>query len=816
MSAPLLNHRYLILQALGEGGFGKTFLAEDTQMPSRRQCVIKQLKPMSDRPEVFKIVQQRFAREAAVLESVGKGHSRIPDLYAYFSEADQFYLVQEWIEGKPLTEMSRQDWSEKRVRQLMVDVLDALKHVHAQNIIHRDIKPDNIIMRRLDGLPCLIDFGAVKELMSTTMGSGGEKSSLVIGSPGFMPPEQAAGRPTFSSDLYSLAMTAIFLLTGRSPAEIFTASQNGEVLWQQFAPNVSDSLANVLSRAVHPFPQNRYATAVDMMDALRSHFETKVSLPGESSKAPVTSAAVVYPTGAQFPLMGETPSEQATVQANVPVQATSKPFPWKLAGILSTGVLGLAILAGISPQISFKSSDSKANIENIQSTIASQTERVQANPNDAETRVALAENYLEVGDYEAAIAQTTAVLDQSPNNAAALLTKGKTEFIQGKYDEALASFNQSIEQDGNSADVYNQRGDVYYEKGLYDEAVADYRRAISIDPQNGQAYVNWSAINVLKGNMQEAIQNLDLAVENQPELISAYVNRGSRYAEVGERANAEQDWKTASRLVPQTAQEYVSRAYAKSRLNQKDNAVSDYNQALVINPNLPRAHVGRAYILYERGEKEQALDNLEQALAINPNLMTALILKGEILAYQNNPDWPGAIEAYSAALAVNPNDPDVLNNRCGAYVATQQLELALADCDRGLKIQPNDASIYLLRGNIRLAQESFEDAVQDYSRAIKINETAGNQPLNQAAYSNRASALFNLGDFNGALNDTNKAIEIKPDAAEDYFKRGMIKVATDDRAGGAEDMRQASDLYVQQGRTDSHKNVLAMMEQLGL
>ncbi|MEO1622980.1 MAG: protein kinase, partial [Cyanobacteria bacterium J06632_3] len=118
-TANLLNHRYRILKALAEGGFGKTFLVEDTQMPSRRQCVIKQLKPMNEQPEVFRIVKDRFSREAAVLEAVGKGNSQIPDLYAYFEEEGQFYLVQEWIEGEPLVNLVQEDWSEERVRSLL-------------------------------------------------------------------------------------------------------------------------------------------------------------------------------------------------------------------------------------------------------------------------------------------------------------------------------------------------------------------------------------------------------------------------------------------------------------------------------------------------------------------------------------------------------------------------------------------------------------------------------------------------------------------------------------------------------------------------
>ena len=812
MSSALLNHRYLILQALGEGGFGKTFLAEDTQMPSRRRCVIKQLKPMSDRPEVFALVQQRFSREAAVLEFVGKGHDRIPDLYAYFSEAGQFYLVQEWIEGKPLAQMSQQDWSENRVRQLLIDILDALEHVHAQSIIHRDIKPDNIVMRRADGLPCLIDFGAVKEVMSTTVRNGSAKeSSLVIGSPGFMSPEQAAGRPTFSSDLYSLAMTAIFLLTKRSPAEIPTSTQTGEVLWQQFAPDASSALSNILSKAVHPFAQNRYPAAADMRAALQPLPKTELSLPNASTKPTVPVAPKAF--SQQLPT--EISAQTATAQPSTLERVTAGPFPWKLTSILWGGVLGIGIIVGLAPRLSFQSNTSQANVESIQATIASQVEQVQTEPNNIEQRIALANNYLEVGDYDKAIAQTTAVLSQNPNSANALLAQGKAQFIQGQYDAALTSFNQSIEQD-SSADALNQRGDTYYETGRYDEAVADYRRAISADPQNGQAYVNWSAVNVLRGNTQEAIQNLNLAVENQPELISAYVNRGSRYAELDNREAATKDWKKATTLAPQNARDYASRAYAKSRLDQKDNAIVDYNQALIINPNLPRAYIGRASIFYERGEKEQALNNLDKALAINPNNTVALLIKGEILAYQNNPDWPGAIEAYSAALAVNPNDPDILNNRCGAYFATQQLDLATADCDRGLSVQPNDASIYLARGNIRLTQEDSEGAVQDYSRVIELNKTANNPSVDQRAYSNRASALVNLGDLNGALRDVNKAIELKPDAAEDYFKRGAIQATTGDREAAAQDMEKAADLYIQQGQTDNHRNVIAMMEQLGL
>ena len=829
MPAPLLNYRYRVLKALGEGGFGKTYLAEDTQMPSRRRCVIKQLKPMSDRPDVFALVQERFAREAAVLESVGKGHSQIPDLYAYFEEGGLFYLVQEWIEGTPLIDLASNTWEEDRVQSLVTSALSALSHVHKQNIIHRDIKPDNIIVREADQLPCLIDFGAVKELMSTVMSSSGaQESSVVIGTPGFMAPEQAIGRPTFSSDLYSLAMTAIFLLTGRSPAQIATNSSTGELLWQQHAPTVSDRLASVLSKAVQTYPENRYPTAADMLAALPSPSNPPAHLTQQTPLQPTAAPAnrsrkTVLSVGQSSEHPGHSSSDAATVAASGPafVNASSASastagadVPWKRVG-LAVGALVVAgsVLFGLRPQVTLESETAQAQLEDYQEEIEALEAKVEQNANDDASKLELAQAYLEVGNYEEAIAQVNVLNASIPE---ALQVKGQAQFETGNYQNAIDALTQAVEQQP-SADIYNLRGDAYYETGQYNKAVEDYQNALRIDPKNGQAYVNWSAVNLIEGSSEEALQNLNLAVNADPKLISAYVNRGSRRAELGDRTGAKEDWRKASKLPASTASEYVSRGYAKSRLNQKSAATGDYNQALILNPNYARAFANKGAVFYDQNEKEQALKEFEKALAINPNYLLPLILKGEILAYQNNPDWQGAIAAYSKALDTNPNDPDVLNNRCGAYFAVGDLDKAEADCERGLSINPRSGSMYLARGNIRLQKENYNKAIQDYSRTIELAEAAGGDTRKeQPAYSNRASARMQIQDIEGALADINKAIELKSDAPEDYYKRGLIKVALDDREGGAEDLRKASDLYVQQGRTDSHQQVLAMMQQLGL
>ncbi|MEM8673333.1 MAG: serine/threonine-protein kinase [Cyanobacteria bacterium P01_G01_bin.67] len=267
----LLNNRYRIIKTLGRGGFGETYLTEDTHMPSRRKCVLKQLKPIVKQPKTPLWMKERFQREAAILEELGNGSNQIPQLYAYFSEDDKFYLVQEWIEGLTLD----QHWSQEgnlhrdEVRKILAQLLPVLEYVHSRRIIHRDIKPENIILRRGDNLPFLIDFGAVKEAIATEVNSNSDSIySASIGTPGYMSSEQAAGRPIYSSDLYSLGLTAIFLLTGKSPHELETDPRNGEIIWREHAFNLDAELATVLERAIRFHPRDRFATAPEMLDAL--------------------------------------------------------------------------------------------------------------------------------------------------------------------------------------------------------------------------------------------------------------------------------------------------------------------------------------------------------------------------------------------------------------------------------------------------------------------------------------------------------------------------------------------------------------------
>lgn len=344
MTIQLLNDRYQVICTLGAGGFGETYLAEDTYMPSKRHCVVKQLRPIHNNPQIYQLVQERFQREAAILEELGGTNDQIPALYAYFSSGGQFYLVQEWVEGDTLTAKVQKQglFSEGAVQELFMNLLPVLDYVHSKHIVHRDIKPDNIIVRHRDSKPVLIDFGAVRESMGTVVNSqGNPTSSIVIGTPGYMPSEQAAGRPVYSSDLYSLGMTVIYLLTGKQAQQLETDSQTGEIVWRQYASHVNPIMARVIDRAIAYHPRDRYPTARAMLDALQS-----IANPIPPTQPLLTQPTVVSPPPQTVPIKSQS-NPQGNSQNNI-----------LIGSLIAGGLIGASVIIS---QVLSKSSQPTAD-----------------------------------------------------------------------------------------------------------------------------------------------------------------------------------------------------------------------------------------------------------------------------------------------------------------------------------------------------------------------------------------------------------------------------------------------------------------------
>ncbi|HEY9830010.1 MAG TPA: serine/threonine-protein kinase [Stenomitos sp.] len=267
----LLGGRYKTIDQLGSGGFGQTLIAEDTQRPGNPRCVVKVLRPASDNPKMWELARRLFIKEAEILEKLGK-HDQIPQLLAHFEEGVEFCLVQELVVGRPLTNELPilVPLSEAKVISILQEVLVILKFIHSNGVIHRDIKPDNIIRRQADGKLVLIDFGAVKEL-NTQLTEGEQQTGLTvgIGTKGYMPNEQAAGNPKYNSDIYALGMIAIQALTVTHPAHLPSSPSTGEVIWEDKA-TVSPQLAAIIKKMVRYNFRARYQSATEVLEAIKT------------------------------------------------------------------------------------------------------------------------------------------------------------------------------------------------------------------------------------------------------------------------------------------------------------------------------------------------------------------------------------------------------------------------------------------------------------------------------------------------------------------------------------------------------------------
>lgn len=281
-----LRNRYRVIRPLGGGGFGRTFLAEDEDKLNEL-CVVKQLVPQFQSVTALAKATQLFQQEARRLQQLGE-HPQIPTLYAYFEQDDYLYLVQQLIVGQTLKQELEQQgaFSEQKIWQVLTDLLPVLKFVHEHQVIHRDIKPDNIIRRQSDGKLVLIDFGVAKQLSATSVAKPGTS----IGSFGYASIEQIQGGKAYpASDLYSLGMTCFHLLTQIHPSDLWAGQGYAWVAnWQLHLNSpVSQELSQVLDKLLQQDIQQRYQSVDEVLHDLQKLQPPQVPQPLSLTRAPI-------------------------------------------------------------------------------------------------------------------------------------------------------------------------------------------------------------------------------------------------------------------------------------------------------------------------------------------------------------------------------------------------------------------------------------------------------------------------------------------------------------------------------------------------
>jgi serine/threonine-protein kinase len=345
----VLQSRYRVLSVLGQGGFGRTYLAED-QGRFNELCAIKELMPPQGNPYALEKSKELFQREAQTLYQIQ--HPQIPQFRATFEQDQRFFIVQDYVEGKTyrtlLDERKSQGYvfSEPEVMQLLSQVLPVLSYIHGKGLIHRDIAPDNIILRDRDKLPVLIDFGVVKELATRIQAQETVPQPTTVGKMGYAPSEQMqTGRAYPNSDLYALAVTAIVLLTGREPQELFDESTM-TWRWQRYV-TVSPMLGQVLNRMLSYRVGDRYQSANEVMQVLQAP-ATMAPLPAsppptQAQPAHTMSQVDTLAVGHRSSSSTTPTSFQNRVDPSIPSRSSLWDDPWAVVAIGT----GLVLLTGL-------------------------------------------------------------------------------------------------------------------------------------------------------------------------------------------------------------------------------------------------------------------------------------------------------------------------------------------------------------------------------------------------------------------------------------------------------------------------------------
>ncbi|MEG3872157.1 MULTISPECIES: serine/threonine-protein kinase [unclassified Microcoleus] len=285
-----LNNHYRIVRELGHGGFGRTYLAEDAHR-FNEPCVLKEFAPQVHGSYALQKSEELFEREAGVLYKLQ--HNQIPRFRELFrvtiSDRGYLFLVQDYVPGQTyrflLDARKRQGlrFIEAEINQLLQQILPVLEYIHSLGVIHRDISPDNLILRSSDGMPVLIDFGGVKQVAATVESlfaeaNGTPAPATRIGKLGYAPVEQMQmGIVSPHSDLYALAATVLVLLTGKEPHQLLD-SQTLNWNWRSEC-SLSPNLSLVLDKMLAQQPSQRYSSAREVMLALSGNPPLQPPLP---------------------------------------------------------------------------------------------------------------------------------------------------------------------------------------------------------------------------------------------------------------------------------------------------------------------------------------------------------------------------------------------------------------------------------------------------------------------------------------------------------------------------------------------------------
>ncbi|MEL7409410.1 MAG: tetratricopeptide repeat protein, partial [Cyanobacteria bacterium J06558_2] len=633
-----IGGRYLITHYLGGRGKIATYVANNLHRHYQSPCVIKQIVWSGARVKGKLELEKRFAEELTILEKLGY-HEQIPQVWDHFELEGSFYLVQEYFQGENLAQkIAQQNLSVSAIVQILLGTLSVLSFIHHNRVIHRNLKPSNLILSHQDEGTILTDFGILHDL--STLGT--QEDQQEPENLNYCSPEQIAGRPTISSDLYALGMIVVEAFTGIKPSTFSRDSQTGKLLWTQQI-NLERRLIKVVDKMIEPDLGRRYQSADKVAQDLQ-----KINLKAHG----VGQLQPDY-------------TSKDLVQINRASKIRSKKISiFKLPIFL--GILGIACLL-TSIEFAFPSirptyywyRGQKMLSEQPENALNTFTKTIDLKPQSAPAWSGRGDALSILGRYPLALeAYGEAVrLNASVDN---WLKQGSILARLDRFSEAIAAYDRALELEPDNGEVKHQRGQALFALQQYPGALKMQDAALEADRFNPR-YLNARAQILIKlGRYYDALSTLNRVQAIAPDnlelwqdkyLVLQALNRPQEAARVSRELN--NNYLKLLQQEPENQQLWLAQGSFFTLTQMYSKAVASYEQALKLEPNLYQAWLGQGQVLTELEQNQQALTSLDKALEIRPQSYIVLQAQGSV--YQTQNQLTQAIASYDRGLSINPN-----------------------------------------------------------------------------------------------------------------------------------------------------------------
>ncbi|GAB1545345.1 hypothetical protein NUACC21_80210 [Scytonema sp. NUACC21] len=673
MLGNILVGRYQIISHLGGGGFGETFVASDTQLPGSPQCVVKKLKPQANDPVTLGTSRRLFDTEAQVLHKLGT-HDRIPQLLAYFEEKEEFYLVQEFIEGSNLSHeiIPGKPLEQDQVIALLEEILTILEFVHNQKVIHRDVNPHNIIRRQVDGKLVLIDFGAVKQIATQVVSPGGyTKFTVAIGTPGYIPSEQAQGNPKFSSDIYAVGVMGIQALTGLSPEQLDRDPDTCEIIWQDRV-SIREDFAKILDKMVRYDFRERYPSASLALQALKE-------LHNSQSHTITLSPAI---------------SKNNNIKSHTTTNKPRKSILLKLLAAISLIGIGTAGSVYVVNAINstnatelYQQANTLYELQRYQDALSNYERALNLRPDYAKAWNGQGKTLYELKEYKEALAAYDKAIQLKPDYFESWRGRGFALNQLQRYQEAIASLDKALLFDSNQPEIWNAKGEALTQIKQYDQAIQSYEKAIELRQDYYEAWYNVALVlNNLK-RYDEALVAYDKVTELKPAYDRAWYNRGNVLVNLRRYQDAIASYDKAIQYRQNYYLAWLSKGNLLNSLQRYQEAIESFERVIKYNPNNYQAWYGRGWSFHQIQRYEDAVASYDKAVQFKRGNYHTWYSRGNSL--YNLKKYPEAIASYNRAISQEPNRYEPWYSKGNALLNLKQYQQAIAAYNKAIKLKPD-------------------------------------------------------------------------------------------------------------------------------